>query len=66
MPITIDNVVLYTLDEVAEKLAITTRTVRAYMKKKGLKSQRIGSRLYISKENLKDFVTGDNDVEPKK
>jgi excisionase family DNA binding protein len=52
----IQSLQLYTLEEVAALLEVTTRTLYTYIKDGKLKAQKIGGRWKISEENLKKFI----------
>lgn len=52
-----DTVKVYTLDEVAEILHTTRRTLYTYLKEGKLKAVKIGRKWIITEENLKDFIS---------
>ena len=55
---------VYTLDEVAEVLKITRRTLYTYLKAGKLKAVRMGRKWIVSEENLKTFLAnGTRDAE---
>lgn len=56
---TILNVNLYTVQEAAEILHVTERTVRAYLKSGKLRGQKIGKDWHISEPNILAFVHGE-------
>jgi excisionase family DNA binding protein len=56
MPTEIQGITFYTIPEAAQELRVTPQTVRKYIKLGKLKSQRIGKPIYITKENLKEFL----------
>lgn len=56
MPTTIEGIKFYKIPEIAELLKITPQTVRAYIKQGRLKSVRIGRPIYVTEENLKEFI----------
>lgn len=56
MPTTIQGIKFYTVLETAEELKVTPQTVRAYIKRGELKSQRIGKPILITEQNLKQFL----------
>jgi excisionase family DNA binding protein len=43
--------------EIAEALKVTPQTIRAYIKKGRIKSQRIDRPILITENNLKEFLT---------
>lgn len=57
MPTVIENIKFYTIPEVAKALRVTPQTVRAYIKKGRIKSQRIGRPILITENNLKEYLT---------
>ncbi len=50
------NFTLYKLDEVAEMLGLTKRTLYSYVKDGRLKAVKIGKFWRVSEENLQDFI----------
>ena len=56
MPTTIQGIKFYTVLETAEELKVTPKTIRAYIKRGELKSQRIGKPILITEQNLKHFL----------
>jgi excisionase family DNA binding protein len=54
--IVIEGVKFYNVAEVAEALDITPQTVRVYIKKGRLKSQRIGRPILIKEKYIKEFI----------
>lgn len=60
MPKVILGETMYTLQEVAELLSVTTRTMLNYMKNKRIVGQKIGGRWYYTEENVKAFLQGKN------
>ena len=52
----IEGIKFYTIPETAEVLNVTPQTVRAYIKKGRIKSQRIGRPILITENNLKEFL----------
>ncbi len=61
----IEGVTLYDVPKVAKILGITERTVFASVKRGDIKSVRIGRRVWITREAVKDFVTGKTTQETK-
>lgn len=57
MPIIIEGIKFYTVQEVAKNLSVTPQTVRAWIKQKRIKSQRIGRPILITENNLREFLT---------
>lgn len=49
----------YTVDEVAELLAVHPRSVRRYIQSDALKAVKIGGKWKVKKEDLTDYVNGD-------
>lgn len=56
MSTTIEGIKFYTIPETAEALQVTPQTIRAYIKKGRIKSQRIGRPILITENNLKEFL----------
>lgn len=52
----IEGIKFYTIPETAEALQVTPQTIRAYIKKGRIKSQRIGRPILITENNLKEFL----------
>ena len=52
----IKGIKFYTIPETAEALKVTPQTIRAYIKKGRIKSQRIGRPILITENNLKEFL----------
>lgn len=53
----IEGIKFYTIPEIAEALNVTPQTIRVYIKKGRIKSQRIGRPILITENNLKEFLT---------
>ena len=47
-----------TMQEVADMLGVTTRTVITYLQKKRIIAQKIGGRWLFTEDNVKDFLQG--------
>lgn len=56
MSTTIEGIKFFTIPETAQALNVTPQTVRAYIKKGKIKSQRIGRPILITENNLKAFL----------
>ena len=52
----IEGIKFYTIPETATALKVTPQTIRAYIKRGRLKSQRIGRPILITESNLKEFL----------
>lgn len=52
----IEGIKFFTIPEVADALHVTPQTIRAYIKAGRIKSQRIGRPIYITENNLKEFL----------
>ena len=52
----IEGILFYTIPETAKVLRVTPQTIRAYIKKGRIKSQRIGRPILITENNLKAFL----------
>ena len=55
MPIKIKDMILYSVPEVAQKLNVTTVTIRDYLRQEKLKGQKLMGRWFISEEDLVEF-----------
>jgi excisionase family DNA binding protein len=56
MSTTIEGIKFYTIPETASALKVTPQTVRTWIKKGRIKSQRIGRPILITENNLKEFL----------
>lgn len=56
----IEGIKFYTIPETAQALKVTPQTIRSWIKKGRLKSQRIGRPILITENNLKEFLRGIN------
>lgn len=56
MSVEIEGIKFYTIPETAKALRVTPQTVRSYIKRGRLKSQRIGRPILITDKNLKEFL----------
>ena len=54
----INNVKVYTLEEVQGFLKVSEKTLRSYIKDGRLKAVKIGRRWTVTEENLTKFVNG--------
>lgn len=55
MPIELGELRLFTLEELSEKLGLTTVTLRTYIKEGRLKGRKAGVRWYVTEEALREF-----------
>lgn len=63
MPKMILGETMYTMQEVAEMLGVTTRTMITYRQNNRIKGQKIGGRWYFTEDNLKAFLQGRKPIE---
>lgn len=56
MPTVIKNITFYTIQETAEALKVTPQTIRAWIKQGRLKSIRIGKPIFVTEQDLKEFL----------
>ena len=56
MPKVILDIRMYTVAEVAQLLGVTHQTVRNYIKDAKITSKKIGTRHYVTEDNLKKFL----------
>jgi excisionase family DNA binding protein len=57
MATVIEGIKFYTIPETAEALRVTSQTIRAWIKKGRIRSQRIGRPILITEANLKEFLS---------
>ena len=62
MATVIEGIKFYTVPETAQALQVTPQTVRAYIKKGRLQSQRIGRPILITERNLREFLQLFNNI----
>ena len=60
--IKVDDLVVYDMEEAAELLKVKVPTVRRYIKKGKLRSQKVGGKLYVTTDTLKEFLQGGRSV----
>jgi excisionase family DNA binding protein len=60
MATVIEGIKFHTIPETAEALNVTPQTIRAWIKKGRIKSQRIGRPILITENNLKEFLKASN------
>ena len=60
MATVIEGITFYTIPETALALRVTPQTVRAWIKKGRIKSQRIGRPILITESNLRAFLQATN------
>lgn len=56
MATVIEGIKFYTIPETAQALRVTPQTIRAWIKKGRIKSQRIGRPILITESNLMEFL----------
>ena len=56
MPIKLADTTLYTVEDIAHKLNVTTVSVRNYIRQGHLKGQKITGRWFITEDDLKEFM----------
>ena len=56
MPTEIEGITFYTIPETAKALKVTSQTVRTWIKQGKIKSQRIGRPIFITQNNLWEFL----------
>jgi excisionase family DNA binding protein len=56
MPTVIKNITFYTIQETAEALKVTPQTIRTWIKQGRLKSIRIGKPIFVTEQDLKEFL----------
>lgn len=48
----------YTVEQVAEQLGVSVRTIREYVREGKIKAVKVGNKYIISEDNFRDFVNG--------
>jgi len=56
MPTEIEGIIFYTVPETAKALKVTPKTIRSWIKQGKIKSQRIGRPIFITQNNLREFL----------
>jgi len=51
----------YTVKDLTKELPLTMYSVREYIKKGKIKSIRIGTRYYVSEQDLQEFLSSDKE-----
>ena len=54
----IGNTKVYTLEDIAEMLQVTRRTLYNYIKDGKLKANKVANKWIVTEENLNDFIEG--------
>jgi len=55
MSITLGKVTLFTVEELAERLDVTERTIRDYLRKGQIHGRKIAGRWYVTDEAIADY-----------
>lgn len=55
----IEGVKLYTFEDAAKVMGISQRTVQTYYGDKKLKGRKLGRRIYILADSIKEYLQGD-------
>jgi len=55
MPIVFGDLTLYSLDEIAEKLVVSRRSLYSYIKSGRLHAQKFGNATYVSEDALREY-----------
>ena len=58
--IKLEDVTVYDVEECAELLKVNPQTIRRYIKSGKLKGQKVGGRLYVTADTIKDLLKGDS------
>lgn len=53
-----DNIKVYTIQEISDLLKVTIRTLYTYIKNGRLKANKIGGKWIVTEQDLKDFIEG--------
>ena len=54
------GVKLYSVEDISQMMGVGKYSVYSYFSKKGLKSRKINGKRYVSEQNLKEFLMGDD------
>lgn len=57
MPIIIGDIKLFSLNDLAETLGVTTVTLRSYIAKGKLKARKMGGKFFVSEDALREYFT---------
>jgi excisionase family DNA binding protein len=60
------EVELFNVDDLATLLKCNRETVRRYVRSGRLRGVKIGKRIFVSKDNLRDFANGSETPRPEK
>lgn len=52
---------LYTAAQVAQRLSLSTETIRRYVRQGKLQSLKVGQQLRITEAQIQEFIKGDGD-----
>lgn len=52
-----NDIKVYTIEEVGELLHVTRRTLYTYLKEGKLKAVKVGRKWIVTEENLKEFIS---------
>jgi excisionase family DNA binding protein len=58
------GITIYPVKEIAEMLKITTTTIHNYIKQGILPARKVGGAYYVTEDNLKEFISGQNFTDP--
>jgi len=58
VPLEVEDIKLYSVNELSELLGVTEVTLRGYIKTGRLKAQKLGGKWHVTNENLKEFLSG--------
>ena len=64
MPIELEGLTLYTVDELAEKLDVSENTLREYIRYGKLKGRKLGTKWFVSAESLWEYFNSDVYIVP--
>jgi excisionase family DNA binding protein len=58
MPLDFDGLKLYSIQELSDKLHVSTVTLRKYIHEGRLKGQKIAGKWLVTGENMQEFLSG--------
>ena len=65
MSIEFNGILLFTIDEIAEKLQVNTMTIRRYIQAGKMKARKIKGKWHISETHFTEFLTGADEIKDK-
>jgi len=60
MPIDLNGIILFTVEELAEKLDVNENTIRQYLKEGKLRGRKLGVKWFVSTDNIREYFNSDS------